>query len=81
MCYAPGMDLEYLFEAALVAIGPPYRMPGYRVHDDPAIPAWTATGQFNNSVREYNDFLRLNGVLIDEACSYQAFSEWFHDRR
>ncbi len=70
------MDLEYLFESALVALGPPLEMP--RITRD-GIP--TRTVDFNNSVREYNDFLRLNGVLIDEACSYQAFSGWFHDRR
>ncbi len=70
------MELDDLFSSALVALGPPLEMP--RITRD-GIP--TPIGKFNTSVREYNDFLRLNGVLLDEACSYQAFSEWFHDRR
>ena len=68
------MELDDLFSSALVAIGPPFPMPRITRDGSP-----TPLGVFNNSVREYNDFLRHNGVLIDVACSYQAFSAWFHD--
>lgn len=70
------MDLEYLFEAALVALGPPYRMP--RVTRD-GVP--TPIEKFNIQVGEYNAFVaEVHGLVMPE-WSYEKFSGWFHDRR
>ncbi len=70
------MDLEYLFESALVALGPP--LPMRRVTRDGI---QSGAGDFNECVRKYYELLAALGVVPDEACSYKAFSEWFHDRR
>jgi len=70
------MDLEYLFESALVALGPPLEMP--RITRDGI---QSGAGDFNECVWKYYELLAALGVVTDEACSYESFARWFHDRR
>ena len=66
------MDIEFLFDAALTALGPPIdRFHYIRTYDR----------EFTTVVREYNEFLHAIGVRPDEACSYVAFSKWFSAKR
>lgn len=83
MCYDPIMltKIDDLFNAALVALGPPIKMPGYRVHQSPDIPRGNATWEFNQSVSEYNAFVQGAGFTVMREYSYEAFSEWFHKPR
>jgi hypothetical protein len=68
------MDNEYLFESALVALGPPHRMPAF-------VAANRTLAAFNESVGEYNHFVQqVRGIVMPEY-SYEAFSEWFHAKR
>lgn len=78
MCYAPDMDmtLEDLFASALVALGPPARMP--RVTRD-GIP--TKLDEFNSQVGEYNHFVQENFGVVMPEYSFMAFSKWFHANR
>lgn len=75
------MKAQDIFDAALVALGPPIKMPGYRVHQSPDIPRGNATWEFNQSVREYNFFMHENFGVVMPEYSYEAFSKWFHKRR
>lgn len=71
------MDREYLFNAALVAIGPPYLMTGAE-RDMPKAPS---REKFNAHVQEYNEFAMINwrsGLLYQ--VSYIEWSDWFHNK-
>lgn len=68
------MELDDLFSSALVALGPPEKIP-------------TASGKgairagFAEKVGEYNHFIMENFGLVMPENSYMAYSKWFHRRR
>lgn len=70
------MDCEYLFECALLALGPPLLRP--RLTRD-GVP--TPRNTFNDHVRAYNEFAAENweaGKLYE--VSYVAWSDWFYEK-
>lgn len=69
------MDREYLFNAALVALGPPFRVSGHGLRKT------TDARAFNEQVQAYNEFAMINwgsGLLYQ--VSYIEWSDWFHKR-
>jgi len=69
------MDREYLFTAAVVALGPPFRMTGF----DETMPKAPSREAFNDHVQAYNEFATANwdvGQLY--LASYANWSYWFH---
>jgi hypothetical protein len=68
------MKAQDIFDAALVALGPPAKVP-------------TASGKgsissgFAEKVQEYNSFIMAAGYVVMPGCSYIEYSRWFHKRR
>jgi hypothetical protein len=65
------MDLEYLFESALVALGPPLPAANWNIEME----------EINAQCAAYYALLAALKVVTDEACSYEAFSDWVHAKR
>lgn len=71
------MGREYLFECALVALGPPFLITGAEKDMHKAPPRET----FNDHVLAYNEFAAENwGVGRLYEVSYIAWSDWFYEK-
>ena len=70
------MDREYLFDAALVALGPPFPVSAHGLRKT------VSAGAFNAHVQEYNEFAKANwGINLLYQVSYAAWSDWFHHEK
>lgn len=68
------MTLDDLFFSALVALGPPDKIPN-------AYGKSSISASFTEKVGEYNHFITENFGLVMPENSYMAYSKWFHKRR
>ena len=69
------MDREYLFTAAVVALGPPYLITGA----DRDMPKAPSRELFSDHVAAYNEFASENWGPQLWGVSYMNWSDWFYD--
>lgn len=65
------MRPQELFDAALVALGPPDRIPQ-------SLGKGAIRSGFAEKVQEYNSFVMAAGYVVMPGYSYIEYSRWFH---